>query len=292
VIDMLMPCESRPTCSLSAENDDSIMSSSSRSNSDSTLGGWRPASFAPTARPAAKDAASPLIDASPRRTRIHAYLTGESHPSTPTVTSPVDGAKGGLAGLFSSQPQSRTGRPATDVVSNEVRVETDRLVLRVLRLADFDDYLEVAADPDTFKYSHRGGMTSDEAWTRLLRQVGHWSTLGWGLFAVEEKSTGRFVGEVGLGDFRRGLGEDFDGVPEAGCTIAKWAQGLGYATEAMQGALDWIESKLAPSRTVCVIHGENRKSIRVAEKLGYREFARRSYRGFEAVLFERLRKRA
>lgn len=286
-----MPCEKPSTLPLSAENDDSIVSSPVETNRGSTLGGWRRASFAPASLPA-KPAASTMIDVSPRRTQIHAYLTGESHPSTPAVTSPVDGAKGGLAGLFSSKPQSRTVPVATDTSSHEVRVETDRLVLRVLRLDDFDDYFAVAADPDTFKYSHRGGMSSDEAWTRLLRQVGHWAALGWGLFAVEEKSTGRFVGEVGLGDFRRGLGPDFDGVPEAGCTIAKWAQGLGYATEAMRGALNWIERRLAPSRTVCVIHGENRKSIRVAEKLGYREFARRSYRGFDAVLFERLTEKA
>ena len=284
-----MPCESHSSFVLSAENDDSIMSDPIPSNGDSTLGGWRRASFAPAARPSAKQAASAVIDVSPRRTQIHAYLAGESHLSTPTVTSPVDGAKGGLAGLFSSQPQARTGRAAAAALSQEVRVETDRLVLRVLRLADFDNYFAVAADPDTFKYSQRGGMTSDEAWTRLLRQIGHWAALGWGMFAVEEKATGRFVGEVGLGDFCRGLGEDFDGAPEAGCTIAKWAQDLGYATEAMQGALAWIERRLAPTRTVCIVHSENKKSIRVAEKLGYRPFARRTYRGFEAVLFERLR---
>ena len=284
-----MSCESRSSFSLSAENDDSIMAGTP--NGDSTLGGWRPASFAPAARPSAKEA-STVIDVSPRRTQLHAYLAGESHPSTPTVTSPADGAKGGLAGLFSSRPQPRTGRAAADAVSSEVRIETDRLVLRVFGLADFDAYFVVAADPETFKYSHRGGMTSDEAWTRLLRQIGHWAALGWGMFAVEEKATGRFVGEVGLGDFRRGLGEAFDGVPEAGCTIAKWAQDLGYATEAMQAALDWLERKLGAPRTVCVIHGENRKSIRVAEKLGYRAFARRTYRGFEAILFERRRESA
>ena len=55
---------------------------------------------------------------------------------------------------------------------------------------------------------------------------------------------------------------------------------------------EWIEQKLGSKRTVCVIHGENRKSIRVAEKLGYRAFARRKYRGFEAILFERLHEAA
>jgi RimJ/RimL family protein N-acetyltransferase len=173
--------------------------------------------------------------------------------------------------------------------AHEPRIETERLVLRVLRLDDFEDYLGVAADPDTFKYSHRGGMSSDEAWTRLLRQVGHWALLGWGVFAVEEKATGRFVGEVGLGDFRRGLGPDFDDVPEASCTIARWAQGCGYATEAMEAALEWVDQELEASRTVCLVHSRNTASLRVAEKVGYRQFDQRPYRGFEAILFERHR---
>ena len=47
-----------------------------------------------------------------------------------------------------------------------IRIETERLVLRVLGLEDFDDYAAVSADPATFRFSERGPMSSDEAWTR------------------------------------------------------------------------------------------------------------------------------
>ncbi len=170
-----------------------------------------------------------------------------------------------------------------------IRIETERLVLRVLGLEDFDDYAAVSADPETFRFSERGPMTSDEAWTRLLRHVGHWALMGWGLFAVEEKATGRFVGEAGLGDFRRGLGAHYDGVPEAAWTIAGWAQGRGYATEAMAAALAWVEQRLGAERSVCLIHVDNAASRRVAEKLGYSAFAECAYRGYDALLFERKR---
>jgi len=170
-----------------------------------------------------------------------------------------------------------------------IRIETERLVLRVLGLEDFDDYAAVSADPATFLFSERGPMTSDEAWTRLLRHVGHWTLMGWGLFAVEEKATGRFVGEAGLGDFRRGLGAHYDGVPEAAWTTAGWAQGRGYATEAMEAALAWVEQRLGAERSVCLIHVDNAASRRVAEKLGYRTFAECAYRGYDALLFERKR---
>lgn len=172
---------------------------------------------------------------------------------------------------------------------NATRIETDRLVLRVLAERDYDDYAALLADPESFRYSERGPMSGDEAWTRLLRQVGHWALKGYGLFAVEEKATGRFVGEAGLGDFRRRLGEDFDPWPEAAWTIHPAAWGRGYATEAAAAALAWIEGKTGAARSVCLIHAANAPSLRVAAKLGYAPFGERVYRGYPAILHERLR---
>jgi RimJ/RimL family protein N-acetyltransferase len=168
-----------------------------------------------------------------------------------------------------------------------VRIETERLILRHLGADDFPEYLAIASDPETFRYAQRGPLTSDEAWTRLLRSMGHWWLMGYGLFAVEEKATGRFVGEVGLGDFRRGLGTAFDGVPEAAWTIASWAQGCGYATEAAAAAHAWMEVRVNAQRTVCIIHADNIASVRVAAKLGYAPFGQIRYRGYPALLLER-----
>lgn len=171
--------------------------------------------------------------------------------------------------------------------SDDVRLETERLILRAFTIEDFDDYFAMSSDPDNFLHSDRGPQTSDEAWTRLLRHVGHWALLRYGLFAIEEKGSGRFVGEAGLSDFRRQLGPEFDDVPEASWSVASWAQGRGYATEAAQAALDWIEKERAAHRTVCLIHAENAPSVTVARKLGYSVFEERSYRGYRALLLER-----
>lgn len=183
--------------------------------------------------------------------------------------------------------EAPTAQLRTDFPPPPVRVETDRLMLRVLRLDDFPEYAAVAADPETFRYSQRAGMTSDESWTRLLRHAGHWALMGYGLFGIEEKASGRFVGEAGLGDFRRGLGPEFDRAPEAAWTIARWAQGRGYATEAAAAAHRWMETRFATTRTVCIIHAANAASLSVARKLGYRRFAERRYRGYRALLLER-----
>ena len=180
--------------------------------------------------------------------------------------------------------------PATMRRSREltpVRIETERLVLRPFRVDDAAAYADMLADPEAFRYSERGPMVGTESWTRLLRHAGHWALSGYGLFAIEEKASGRFAGEAGLEDFRRGLGGRFDGVPEASWTIAAWARGSGYATEAAAAALGWLEGRLTPPLTVCIVHAGNIASLRVAAKLGYFATDEREYRGYPAILFER-----
>ena len=167
------------------------------------------------------------------------------------------------------------------------RLETQRLVLRTYTAGDHDCVHRLASDPEIFRYSHHGPLRSEESWAMLLRHVGHWTLRGWGVFGVEEKESAALVGQAGLCDFRRRLGPRFDGVPEITWSFEPQVQTRGYATEASQAALDWIERTQGTERTVCLIHEDNAASHRVAAKLGYREFARIDYRGYPAILFER-----
>jgi RimJ/RimL family protein N-acetyltransferase len=176
-----------------------------------------------------------------------------------------------------------------DIQARTPRIETKRLVLRMLGLDDFEDYAAMLADPSCFRFSERGPMTRDEAWVRLLRHVGHWALMGWGQFGLFEKTSGRFVGEAGLANFNRGFGPGWDELPEGGWSVAGWAQGQGYATEAMQAAIGWVEERLGSESMVCLIHAENAPSLRVAEKLGFRTTGETGYRGYKALLFERKR---
>lgn len=168
-----------------------------------------------------------------------------------------------------------------------LKVETERLRLRLPVSADAAAAAEMFGRDEMFRYSERGAMTADEAWGLLLRHAGTWLLHGYGAFVVEEKETGRTVGLAGLSDFRRELGSRFDGHPEITWSIAPAAQGRGYATEAAAAALDWQARRFGSARTVCLIHVENAPSLRVAEKLGYRTFDRRDYRGYPAVLMAR-----
>jgi RimJ/RimL family protein N-acetyltransferase len=104
---------------------------------------------------------------------------------------------------------------------------------------------------------------------------------------VGERPSGAYLGDVGL-FVGRGLGERFDAAPECGWTIPPRAHGRGYATEALHAVHAWWERREG-GRTVCMIDPGNAASIRVAEKSGYREFARAAYKEAPTILFERLR---
>jgi RimJ/RimL family protein N-acetyltransferase len=164
-------------------------------------------------------------------------------------------------------------------------LETERLTLRGPRREDFDDSAAMWGDPEVTRYVGVKPSTREEAWARVLRNVGHWSVLGFGFWVVRERGTGRFVGEVGVGEFRREITPSFDGTPEAGWVLATWAKGKGFATEAQRAALAWADERFP--RTVCMIDVGNAASVRVAAKCGYREWQKTTYRGTPVILYER-----
>ena len=166
-------------------------------------------------------------------------------------------------------------------------IETARLRMRGHRIDDLDDCVAMRADPEVMR--HLGGKQSsrEESWSRILRYAGLWALLGYGYWAVEEKASGRFVGDVGFADFKRTLTPSFDGAPELGWTLALWSHGRGFATEAAQAAINWGSAHFGPVRTVCLIHPDNAASLRVAEKCGYRAYASTTYKDEPALLFER-----
>jgi len=166
---------------------------------------------------------------------------------------------------------------------------TDRLILHGHGLKDFAESAAMWSDPDVVRFIGGRPFTEEEVWARLLRYVGHWAALGYGFWAIREKTTGRFVGEIGFGDFRRELEPSFGNTPEIGWALSPWAHGRGYASEAIRAVLVWGEDHFGrDARTVCIISPENAPSIRAAEKAGYREFARTLYKGSPTVMFERI----
>jgi len=173
-------------------------------------------------------------------------------------------------------------------VSNVPPLDTDRLTMRGHALEDFVEYTAMWGNPKVTRHVGGRPFSREECWTRLLRNVGHWHLSGFGYWVVREKSSGRFVGEVGFADLKRDLVPSVEGFPEIGWVLAPWSYGQGFATEAARAAVSWIDPNLAPpKRTVCLIDTDNTASLRVAAKLGYREFTRTMYKGQPVIVFDR-----
>jgi RimJ/RimL family protein N-acetyltransferase len=166
-------------------------------------------------------------------------------------------------------------------------LETERLRLRGPRPADFGDSAALWGDPEVTRFVGGKPLSKEDVWARLLRYVGHWAWLGYGLWVVEEKATGHYVGEVGFANHKRAIEPPLTGLPEIGWVLAPRFHGKGYATEAVRAAIAWGDSHFHAARTACLIHPENARSIRVAEKCGFQQWQVGSYHDRPTLIFTR-----
>lgn len=163
-------------------------------------------------------------------------------------------------------------------------LETERLLLRGHRLADFADLVAMWADPDVTRFIGGTPSTREESWARLLRYSGHWELMGFGFWAVRERATDRYVGDVGIGELKRDMVPVLTD-PELGWALAAWAHGRGFATEAVRAVLAWGTTHFAGRRMVCGIADGNQASIRVAEKCGFEPIGPSTYRGQHGMVY-------
>ena len=177
---------------------------------------------------------------------------------------------------------------ATDL--NIPILSTPRLILRSHRLEDFESCVAIWTDPVVRYHFHGPALTREDIWGKFLRQFGMWAVRGYGSWAVEEKETGSYIGVVGVFDVKRELQPpepSLAGLPEAGWTLAARVHGKGYATEAARAALAWTDAKLGNPRMFCIVAPENKPSIRVAEKIGFRLRSETTYQEAPTLIFLR-----
>lgn len=142
-------------------------------------------------------------------------------------------------------------------------LHTERLLLREFRPDDFEAYAAMMADPEVTRHLADGRpLGRVDAWRQMAMFAGHWALLGFGVWAVEERATGAFVGRIGC--FHP------EGWPafEIAYTLARPAWGKGYAREGAAAALRWARETLGRDAIISVIRPGNVGSIRVAESLG------------------------
>jgi len=139
-------------------------------------------------------------------------------------------------------------------------IETERLVLRGHTAADFDALVAIYR---TERSRFMGGpMERNEVWTAFADSVGQWALLGCGTWAVDRRSDGRCVGEVGLNKPVR-FPE-----PEVGWLLYDGFEGEGYATEAARAVLAFAVADCDLVSLVSYIDRDNHASVAVVTRLG------------------------
>ncbi|WP_395647168.1 GNAT family N-acetyltransferase [Terricaulis sp.] len=144
-------------------------------------------------------------------------------------------------------------------------LETARLILRPPTQADFDGFAGMAAEAETMRFI--GGLAPrDGAWRAMASLTGSWVLLGYSMFSVIEKASGRWIGR--LGPWRPGGEQGSWPGPEVGWALNAAAQGKGYAREGATAAIDWAFDALGWDHVIHCIDKRNAPSIALAEKLG------------------------
>ena len=149
-------------------------------------------------------------------------------------------------------------------------LHTDRLILRAPGRDDFPAYRNFYADRRA-SAAYGGPLRAGLAWRKLAADIGHWSLRGFGMWSVEEKSSGRMVGGCGIvwpEDWPR---------HELTWWIAPAARRQGYAFEASRAAIGWAHDSLGWDQVETHMNDGNQAARRLAEKLGGKIIGRETF---------------
>ena len=146
-----------------------------------------------------------------------------------------------------------------------LRLSTARLVLRRWADADREPFAALNADPEVMRY-FRGPLdrTASDAFADRIESS--FDELGYGLWAVELRSSAEFIGFTGLA--RQTFPAHFTPAVEVGWRLARSAWGNGYATEAARAALDFAFDVAGLEEVVSTTTRANERSQAVMRRLG------------------------
>ena len=150
-------------------------------------------------------------------------------------------------------------------MSTHPTLETPRLFLRPWRASDREPFARLNSDPRVMEF-FPALLTPDETYASMDRIEVHHQSHGFGLLAVELRSTGEFIGYVGLAI--PGFEAAFMPCVEIGWRLAAEHWGRGYATEGAQALMHHAFTTLMLSEVVSFTVPTNLRSRRVMEKLG------------------------
>lgn len=153
-------------------------------------------------------------------------------------------------------------------------IETSRLILRSLREEDRPAMIKLHTDPRTTQFE---SDPPDAAQVGLLVDawLAHWIEHGYGYCAVTTRASPDVIGLAGA------RARDFhdERVLNLGYRFCPEVWGRGYAVEAAKAVVDWRARALPWMPLVASVNVANERSGRVAERIGFTEYAEEFYDG-------------
>jgi RimJ/RimL family protein N-acetyltransferase len=141
-----------------------------------------------------------------------------------------------------------------------MEIETERLIMRPVRVEDVDDLVAMHADPVTRRVF--GEWTRDQVEDWAERSVREWEERGHGKLSIRDREGGAFLGRSGL-RFWPEFGE-----VEVGWVLMPGARGRGVATEAGRACAEWGFRDFDLPYVTAMIAPDNDASTAVARRLG------------------------
>lgn len=143
-------------------------------------------------------------------------------------------------------------------------LETERCVVRETTVADVDDFFDIYSDPSITEYTEGLYPTKEEERRYAEEYIDKvYSFYEFGVWTVLEKASGKVIGRAGFS-----VRPEYD-LPELGFVIGIPWQGQGYAYEVCRAILDYGFEELEFEAVQTLVEPENKKSLRLCERLGF-----------------------
>jgi ribosomal-protein-alanine N-acetyltransferase len=144
-------------------------------------------------------------------------------------------------------------------------IRTERLLLRRWELRDREPFAALNADPVVMEF-FPAVLSRAESDAFVDRAETHFDDHGFGLWAVDERQHGEFIGYVGL--WTVAFEAPFTPAVEVGWRIARRFWGRGFAPEAAKAAVADGFDRVGLAEVVSFTAAVNHTSRRVMEKIG------------------------
>ena len=139
-------------------------------------------------------------------------------------------------------------------------IETERLLLEPVTLADLDEFVRLHEDPEVARFMGSPDREWLVGWAEGNER--EWAELGYGRMTIRDRETGAFLGRTGLKRWPQ-----FEET-EVGWALGPEARGRGIATEGATATLEWATERFDFPYVTAMIQPANVASIAVAERLG------------------------